>query len=165
MKGEPANLRDLLEIRPAGAELAIEHVEPVDASYAVLWPARCRSDRFRRKRTRRSRGHEPAGGRFEHGEGGEDPDVYAPVNGAPSLLNSKIKQVASAPLWGPRRRPYSRRGTGNQDCAGAPSRARAANCRPPNDGADRALRHAQPGMQLISPPPHHDIYSMRTWRN
>ena len=27
------------------------------------------------------------------------------------------------------------------------------------------LRHSTPGVTLISPPPHHDIYSIKTWRN
>jgi len=27
------------------------------------------------------------------------------------------------------------------------------------------VRHSTPGVGLISPPPHHDIYSIETWRS
>ena len=43
----------------------------------------------------------------------------------------------------------------------APSRARAASCPGHKVSAEIArLRHTQPGVGLISPPPHHDIYSI-----
>ena len=30
---------------------------------------------------------------------------------------------------------------------------------------DTKLRHSTPGVTLISPPPHHDIYSIGVWLN
>jgi glutamate synthase domain-containing protein 2 len=79
---------------------------------------------------------------------------------APWLLNNKIKQVASGRfgvtaeyLATPRRlRSRSRR---------APSPARAASLPGHKvSGLIARLRHAQPAVSLISPPPHHDIYSI-----
>ena len=100
------------------------------------------------------------GARSNTGEGGEDPAVYAPVNGAPSLLNNKIKQVASA-----------RFGVTAEYLAHAEElEIKIAQGAKPGEGGQlpghkvteliARLRHAQPGMQLISPPPHHDIYSI-----
>jgi glutamate synthase (NADPH/NADH) large chain len=161
MKGEPANLRDLLEIRPAGAELAIEHVEPVGRivrsfvasamSFGSLSPEAHQTI---------TQAMNLLGARSNTGEGGEDPDVYAPVNGAPSLLNSKIKQVASA-----------RFGVTAEYLIHAEElEIKIAQGAKPGEGGQlpghkvteliARLRHAQPGMQLISPPPHHDIYSI-----
>jgi glutamate synthase (NADPH/NADH) large chain len=42
----------------------------------------------------------------------------------------------------------------------APSRARAASCGRQGHRPDARLRHAKEGISLISPPPHHDIYSI-----
>ena len=100
------------------------------------------------------------GARSNTGEGGEDPAVYAPVNGAPSLLNNKIKQVASA-----------RFGVTAEYLVHAEElEIKIAQGAKPGEGGQlpghkvteliARLRHAQPGMQLISPPPHHDIYSI-----
>ena len=100
------------------------------------------------------------GARSNTGEGGEDPAVYTPVNGAPSLLNNKIKQVASA-----------RFGVTAEYLAHAEElEIKIAQGAKPGEGGQlpghkvteliARLRHAQPGMQLISPPPHHDIYSI-----
>ncbi len=100
------------------------------------------------------------GARSNTGEGGEDPAVYTPVNGVPSLLNNKIKQVASA-----------RFGVTAEYLAHAEElEIKIAQGAKPGEGGQlpgykvteliARLRHAQPGMQLISPPPHHDIYSI-----
>ncbi len=101
------------------------------------------------------------GARSNTGEGGEDPAVYLPASdGAPSLLNNKIKQVASA-----------RFGVTAEYLAHAEElEIKIAQGAKPGEGGQlpghkvteliARLRHAQPGMQLISPPPHHDIYSI-----
>ena len=100
------------------------------------------------------------GARSNTGEGGEDPAVYALVDGAPSIFNNKIKQVASA-----------RFGVTAEYLAHAEElEIKIAQGAKPGEGGQlpghkvteliARLRHAQPGMQLISPPPHHDIYSI-----
>src|SRR6201998_4607968 len=108
------------------------------------------------------------GGRSNTGEGGEDPAVYQPnVNldlvGRPTpshLLNNKIKQVASG-----------RFGVTAEYLMHAEEiEIKIAQGSKPGEGGQlpshkvteliARLRHAQPGVQLISPPPHHDLYSI-----
>jgi glutamate synthase domain-containing protein 2/glutamate synthase domain-containing protein 3 len=158
---EPATLRDLLEIRPAGPELALKQVEAASSitktfiasamSFGSLSPEAHQTI---------TQAMNLLGGRSNTGEGGEDPAVYATVNGVPSLLNNKIKQVASA-----------RFGVTAEYLAHAEEiEIKIAQGAKPGEGGQlpghkvteliARLRHAQPGMQLISPPPHHDIYSI-----
>ncbi len=157
----PSHLRDLLEIHPAGAEIALEQVAPADTitrtfiasamSFGSLSPEAHQTI---------TEAMNLLGARSNTGEGGEDPDVYTPVNGAPSLKNNKIKQVASA-----------RFGVTAEYLAHAEElEIKIAQGAKPGEGGQlpghkvteliARLRHAQPGMQLISPPPHHDIYSI-----
>ena len=100
------------------------------------------------------------GGKSNTGEGGEDADRYAPdANG--DLRRSAIKQVASGRFGvtsrvpRERRRPADQDGPGRQAGRGRPA-ARATRCTrgSPRPGTRR------PGVGLISPPPHHDIYSI-----
>jgi len=158
---QPANLRDLLEIRPAGPELALDQIASAETitrtfiasamSFGSLSPEAHQTI---------TEAMNILGGRSNTGEGGEDPAVYTPVNGAPSLLNNKIKQVASA-----------RFGVTAEYLAHAEElEIKIAQGAKPGEGGQlpghkvteliARLRHAQPGMQLISPPPHHDIYSI-----
>ena len=161
VEAEPSHLRDLLEIRPAGPELAIGQIAPADTmtrtfvasamSFGSLSPEAHQTI---------TEAMNMLGARSNTGEGGEDPAVYTPVNGAPSLLNNKIKQVASA-----------RFGVTAEYLAHAEElEIKIAQGAKPGEGGQlpghkvteliARLRHAQPGMQLISPPPHHDIYSI-----
>ena len=158
---EPSHLRDLLEIRPAGPELALDQIAPAETiarnfiasamSFGSLSPEAHQTI---------TEAMNMLGGRSNTGEGGEDPAVYSPLNGAPSLLNNKIKQVASA-----------RFGVTAEYLAHAEElEIKIAQGAKPGEGGQlpghkvteliARLRHAQPGMQLISPPPHHDIYSI-----
>ena len=108
------------------------------------------------------------GARSNTGEGGEDPAVYQPNvnlnllgNPTPShLLNNKVKQVASG-----------RFGVTTEYLMHAEEiEIKIAQGSKPGEGGQlpshkvteliARLRHAQPGVQLISPPPHHDIYSI-----
>jgi glutamate synthase domain-containing protein 2/glutamate synthase domain-containing protein 1/glutamate synthase domain-containing protein 3 len=157
----PAHLRDLLEIRPAGPELELDQVEPAGnitprfiasaMSFGSLSPEAHQTI---------TQAMNLLGARSNTGEGGEDPAVYAPVDGVPSLLNNKIKQVASA-----------RFGVTAEYLIHAEElEIKIAQGAKPGEGGQlpghkvteliARLRHAQPGMQLISPPPHHDIYSI-----
>ncbi len=160
-EAQPAHLRDLLEIRPAGPELTLEAVEPSGSivrtfiasamSFGSLSPEAHQTI---------TQGMNLLGARSNTGEGGEDPAVYSPIDGAPSLLNNKIKQVASG-----------RFGVTAEYLIHAEEiEIKIAQGAKPGEGGQlpghkvteliARLRHAQPGMQLISPPPHHDIYSI-----
>jgi glutamate synthase (ferredoxin) len=96
------------------------------------------------------------GARSNTGEGGEDPRIY---RSDPDASN-RIKQVASA-----------RFGVTAEYLARADElEIKMAQGSKPGEGGQlpaikvtpfiARLRHAVPGMSLISPPPHHDIYSI-----
>lgn len=93
------------------------------------------------------------------GEGGEDPARYQPLPNGDSL-NCGIKQVASA-----------RFGVTIEYLANAKIlQIKMAQGAKPGEGGQlpghkvteeiAKLRHSTPGVSLISPPPHHDIYSI-----
>ena len=93
------------------------------------------------------------------GEGGEDPERYKPLPNGDSL-NCGIKQVASA-----------RFGVTIEYLANARVlQIKMAQGAKPGEGGQlpgnkvtaeiARLRHSTPGVSLISPPPHHDIYSI-----
>ncbi len=96
------------------------------------------------------------GARSNTGEGGEDPEIYRDQPEA----NNRIKQIASARFGVTaeyllqadeleiKMAQGSKPGEGGQL---PPAKVSAYIAR---------LRHAVPGMALISPPPHHDIYSI-----
>jgi glutamate synthase (ferredoxin) len=96
------------------------------------------------------------GGRSNTGEGGEDPGAYGPGRED----NNRVKQVASA-----------RFGVTAEYLVHADElEIKIAQGAKPGEGGQlpaskvsvyiARLRHAVPGMVLISPPPHHDIYSI-----
>jgi glutamate synthase domain-containing protein 2 len=99
------------------------------------------------------------GGRSNSGEGGEDPARYHPLpNG--DTLRSKIKQVASG-----------RFGVTIEYLVNADElQIKMAQGAKPGEGGQlpghkvstdiARVRHTTPGVTLISPPPHHDIYSI-----
>jgi glutamate synthase domain-containing protein 2/glutamate synthase domain-containing protein 1/glutamate synthase domain-containing protein 3 len=99
------------------------------------------------------------GGRNNTGEGGEDPDWYhETLEGYP--VSSKIKQVASARFGV----------TAEYLVRGEEIEIKMAQGSKPGEGGQlppikvspfiARLRHTAPGVALISPPPHHDIYSI-----
>ena len=166
---EPTVLRDLLEIRPAGAPLALEHVEaPAHMYKRFIASAMSLGSLSPEAHQTITAAMNMIGARSNTGEGGEDPAVYQPhldidLNGTPvpaRLLNSKIKQVASG-----------RFGVTAEYLMHAEEiEIKIAQGSKPGEGGQlpghkvteliARLRHAQPGVQLISPPPHHDIYSI-----
>ncbi len=99
------------------------------------------------------------GGRSNTGEGGEDPARFHPdPNG--DWRRSAIKQVASA-----------RFGVTSEYLVNATDlQIKIAQGSKPGEGGQipgfkvsaeiARVRHATPGIELISPPPHHDIYSI-----
>ncbi|MEW6225773.1 MAG: glutamate synthase large subunit [Chloroflexota bacterium] len=104
-------------------------------------------------------GIQALGGAANTGEGGEDPAWYEP-DGAGAPTDARIKQVASA-----------RFGVTAEYLARADQlEIKMAQGSKPGEGGQlpgrkvtayiAALRRAQPGQSLISPPPHHDIYSI-----
>ncbi|MHB1454696.1 MAG: glutamate synthase large subunit [Saccharofermentanales bacterium] len=99
------------------------------------------------------------GGRSNTGEGGEDPERFIPMENGDSR-NSAIKQVASG-----------RFGVTSEYLVNAKElQIKMAQGAKPGEGGQlpgakvypwvARTRHSTPGVGLISPPPHHDIYSI-----
>jgi glutamate synthase (ferredoxin) len=100
------------------------------------------------------------GGKSNTGEGGEDPDRYTWTNERGDSKNSAIKQVASG-----------RFGVTSLYLSQAKEiQIKMAQGAKPGEGGQlpggkvypwiAKVRHSTPGVGLISPPPHHDIYSI-----
>src|SRR5882757_8650406 len=190
---DPAVLRDLLEIRPAGPELALSDVEaPSSISRRFVASAMSLGSLSPEAHQTITAAMNMLGGRSNTGEGGEDSAVYRmqavgaeqvasgegmslvarsgggtavaeKVVEAPAIhvsLNNKVKQVASG-----------RFGVTAEYLVHAEEiEIKVAQGAKPGEGGQlpghkvsgliARLRHAQPGVSLISPPPHHDIYSI-----
>lgn len=100
------------------------------------------------------------GGKSNTGEGGEDPERYTWTNEQGDSKNSAIKQVASG-----------RFGVTSLYLSQAKEiQIKMAQGAKPGEGGQlpgrkvypwiAKVRHSTPGVGLISPPPHHDIYSI-----
>ncbi len=99
------------------------------------------------------------GGRSNTGEGGEEPFRFTPLENGDSM-RSRIKQVASG-----------RFGVTTEYLVNSDDiQIKMAQGAKPGEGGQLpghkvdkrigAVRHSTPGVGLISPPPHHDIYSI-----
>jgi len=150
-----ATLRDLMNIRPAVDPIPLDEVEPVEdilprfdsagMSLGALSPEAHEALAIAMNRI---------GARSNSGEGGEDPSRYG------NERMSKIKQVASG-----------RFGVTAEYLVNAEViQIKIAQGAKPGEGGQlpghkvnemiAKLRYAKPGVGLISPPPHHDIYSI-----
>ena len=154
-------LRDLLEfIYPAGCSIPIEEVESVDSivhhfrtgamSYGAL---------SKEAHECIAKAMNILGSRSNTGEGGEDSERFLPQEDGISI-NDEIKQVSTARFGV----------TGNYLVHGSEIQIKCAQGAKPGEGGhlpgskvDPAIgktRHSTPGVGLISPPPHHDVYSI-----
>jgi glutamate synthase (NADPH/NADH) large chain len=150
-----ATLRDLMQTKPAGPPVPLDEVESIEEilprfdsagmSLGALSPEAHEALAIAMNRM---------GGRSNSGEGGEDPARYR------TERVSKIKQVASG-----------RFGVTAEYLVNAEViQIKVAQGAKPGEGGQlpghkvnemiAKLRFAKPGVGLISPPPHHDIYSI-----
>ncbi|MGQ0634449.1 MAG: glutamate synthase large subunit [Planctomycetaceae bacterium] len=155
-----ATLRGLLEFKPAAQPVPLDEVEP--ASQIVkrfATGAMSLGSISREAHETMAIAMNRLGGKSNTGEGGEDPVRYKPdANG--DLRRSAIKQVASG-----------RFGVTSEYLVNADElQIKMAQGAKPGEGGQlpghkideyiARVRHATPGVGLISPPPHHDIYSI-----
>ncbi len=156
---EPVTLRDLMDFAP-GKPIPIDEVEPIEEIRKKF----CVSGMSHGALSRET--HETLAmamnrikGKSSSGEGGEDPSRYHVIKNGDSP-NSVIKQVASG-----------RFGVTPEYLASAIQfEIKMAQGSKPGEGGQlpgykvtqeiAANRHTVPGVALISPPPHHDIYSI-----
>ena len=152
---EPLELRDLLDLAPSAAPIPLEEVEPAETIVRRF------SSGAMSHGSLSAEAHETVaiafnrlGARSNSGEGGENPERFR------TERNSRIKQVASA-----------RFGVTPEYLAFADElQIKIAQGSKPGEGGQlpghkvsaeiARLRHTQAGIELISPPPHHDIYSI-----
>ncbi|MBI3996179.1 MAG: glutamate synthase large subunit [Candidatus Omnitrophica bacterium] len=156
----PMALRDLLDVTPLGKPIPVEEVEPVDAitrrfvtasiSYGALSLEAHETMAIAMNRL---------GGKSGSGEGGEDPARYHPTD--PKMnRSSAIKQVASGRFGVTPEYLMSARELEIKMAQGSKP-GEGGQLPGPKVSADIArVRHTLPGISLISPPPHHDIYSI-----
>ncbi|MDI9349312.1 MAG: glutamate synthase large subunit [Candidatus Symbiobacter sp.] len=162
--GAPVHLRDLLEFVPTEESgrkaIAVEEVESITQlrkrfntpamSLGALSPEAHRTLGIAMNRM---------GARSDSGEGGEDPACFKPLANGDNA-NSAIKQIASG-----------RFGVTTDYLVNCSEiEIKVAQGAKPGEGGQlpafkvtemiAKLRHSTPGVSLISPPPHHDIYSI-----
>jgi glutamate synthase (ferredoxin) len=155
-KREPVAIRDLLEIAPC-VPVPLREVES-DASILSRFSTQAMSLGAISPETHRTLAiaMNRLGARSNTGEGGEDPAVYDEQPEA----NNRVKQVASA-----------RFGVTTEYLVHADElEIKIAQGAKPGEGGQlpaskvtayiARLRHSVPNTMLISPPPHHDIYSI-----
>ncbi len=154
-------VRDLLELVPAGPPVPVEEVEPATAiTQRFSTGAMSHGSLSAEAHETLAEAMNLIGGRSNCGEGGEAPYRFGTRGQPTGDKNSKIKQIASG-----------RFGVTPQYLAyGDELQIKVAQGSKPGEGGQlpghkvseeiARLRHTQPGVTLISPPPHHDIYSI-----
>jgi glutamate synthase (NADPH/NADH) large chain len=156
----PIHLRDLLDIKPMGKAIPIDEVESITSirkrfvtpgmSLGALSPEAHKTLNVAMNRI---------GAKSDSGEGGEDPAHFVPeANG--DNPSAKIKQVASG--------RFGVTAEYLNHCEEL--EIKVAQGAKPGEGGQlpgmkvtdliARLRHSTKGVTLISPPPHHDIYSI-----
>jgi glutamate synthase (NADPH/NADH) large chain len=156
----PIHLRDLLAIKPMGEAISVDEVESITSirqrfvtpgmSLGALSPEAHKTLNVAMNRI---------GAKSDSGEGGEDPAHFVPeANG--DNPSAKIKQVASGRFGV----------TAEYLNYCEELEIKVAQGAKPGEGGQlpgvkvtdliARLRHSTKGVTLISPPPHHDIYSI-----
>lgn len=156
----PIHIRDLLDMKPLGKPVPIEEVESITSirkrfvtpgmSLGALSPEAHMTLNIAMNRI---------GAKSDSGEGGEDPAHSHPLPNGDNPC-AKIKQVASGRFGV----------TAEYLNACEELEIKVAQGAKPGEGGQlpgmkvtkliARLRHSTPGVMLISPPPHHDIYSI-----
>ncbi len=156
----PIHLRDLLDFKAKGNPIPIDEVESITSirkrfvtpgmSLGALSPEAHKALNVAMNRI---------GAKSDSGEGGEDPKHFLPEPNGDNP-SAKIKQVASG--------RFGVTAEYLNHCKEI--EIKVAQGAKPGEGGQlpgfkvtemiAKLRHATPGVMLISPPPHHDIYSI-----
>ena len=171
-------LRDLLELKPAATPLPLDQVESVESICARFCTGGMSLGALSRE------AHEVLaiamnriGGKSNSGEGGEDPARFHPLTDVdgegrsatlPTIKGlrnsdtacSAIKQIASGRFGVTPEYLRSGRQLEIKVAQGAKPGEGGQLPGPKVDPYIAWLRNSKPGVALISPPPHHDIYSI-----
>ena len=159
-KQGPIQLRDLMDMRGIGPNIGLDRVESINGirrrfvtpgmSLGALSPEAHGALNVAMNRI---------GAKSVSGEGGEDPVRYKPMPNGDNM-NSAVKQIASG--------RFGVTAEYLNQCR--EFEIKVAQGAKPGEGGQlpgfkvtdfiARMRHATPGVSLISPPPHHDIYSI-----
>nr|WP_245396748.1 glutamate synthase large subunit [Jiella sonneratiae] len=163
---ETSTIRGLFRIRSAAevgrSPVPLEEVEPAkEIVKRFCTGAMSFGSISREAHTTLARAMNAIGGKSNTGEGGEESDRFVPLrDGSPNPERSAIKQIASG-----------RFGVTTEYLVNADMlQIKVAQGAKPGEGGQlpghkvdatiAKTRHSTPGVGLISPPPHHDIYSI-----
>ena len=153
-------IRGLMEFKPSGKPIDISEVEPAtEIVKRFATGAMSFGSISREAHTTLALAMNRIGGKSNTGEGGEEVDRFTPLENGDSM-RSAIKQVASG-----------RFGVTTEYLVNSDDiQIKMAQGAKPGEGGqlpghkvDKTIgkvRHSTPGVGLISPPPHHDIYSI-----
>ncbi len=153
-------IRGLMQLKFEDKEIPIDQVEPAaDIVKRFATGAMSFGSISREAHTTLAIAMNRIGGRSNTGEGGEEPDRFVRMKNGDSM-RSAIKQVASG-----------RFGVTTEYLVNADDiQIKMAQGAKPGEGGQlpghkvdkniAKVRHSTPGVGLISPPPHHDIYSI-----
>ena len=153
-------IRGLLELKPADEPIPLEEVEPAsEIVKRFATGAMSLGSISHEAHSTMALAMNRIGARSNTGEGGEEPFRFQPLDNGDSM-RSRIKQVASG-----------RFGVTTEYLVNSDDiQIKMAQGAKPGEGGQLpghkvdkrigAVRHSTPGVGLISPPPHHDIYSI-----
>ena len=153
-------IRGLMELKPAETPLSLDEVEPAsEIVKRFATGAMSFGSISHEAHSTLAIAMNRIGGRSNTGEGGEEPERFHPLANGDSM-RSRIKQVASG-----------RFGVTTEYLVNSDDiQIKMAQGAKPGEGGQLpghkvdkrigAVRHSTPGVGLISPPPHHDIYSI-----
>jgi glutamate synthase (NADPH/NADH) large chain len=153
-------IRGLMRLKPAAQPIPLDEVEPAsEIVKRFSTGAMSFGSISREAHTTLAIAMNRIGGRSNTGEGGEESDRFRPLPNGDSM-RSAIKQVASGRFGV----------TAEYLVNGDDIQIKMAQGAKPGEGGQlpghkvdkniARVRHSTPGVGLISPPPHHDIYSI-----
>jgi glutamate synthase (NADPH/NADH) large chain len=156
----PIHLRDLLDFRSDLETISVDLVEPVASiRKRFVAPAMSLGALSKEAHETLAIAMNRMGAGSNSGEGGEGSERFKPYENGDNA-NSTIKQIASARFGV----------TAEYLLSAKEIQIKVAQGAKPGEGGQlpgfkvtteiARLRHATPGVMLISPPPHHDIYSI-----
>ncbi len=156
----PSQIRDLLRTRPMGDPIGVDKVENAnDIRRRFVTPGMSLGALSPEAHGALNIAMNRIGAKSVSGEGGEVPERYTPLPNGDNA-NSAIKQVASGRFGV----------TAEYLNQARELEIKVAQGAKPGEGGQlpgfkvtefiARMRHSTPGVTLISPPPHHDIYSI-----
>ena len=157
---KPVQLRDLLKVNPLKAGVGPDEVESINGiRQRFVTPGMSLGALSEEAHGALNIAMNRIGAKSVSGEGGEDPERYQPLANGDNA-NSAVKQIASG--------RFGVTAEYLNQCREI--EIKVAQGAKPGEGGQlpgfkvtdfiARMRHSTPGVTLISPPPHHDIYSI-----